>query len=474
MNASGPRWKPPRLPGPRWAVPRWAQSIKFRLAVTYAATVYAVGSILIGALYVWQVNQLDHPQLIAEQGWIRDSRNGQVYEVAALTTDSFRGYLLEVFELNVNLMAIDNLKRASLVGLLVLVVVAFVIGWILATITLRPINRMVAVARDISASDLSRRIDLQGHDDELRSLADTFDAMLDRLQNAFEDQRRFVQDASHELRNPLAVARTNLELALSNPDAGTEELRRSVEVAHRSTGRMSDLVDDLLVQARSGVPQIEPVEVDLASVADDVRQQFLGPARERSIAIDRFTSGSSVVRGDEPSLNRVVTNLVSNALRFAPPHTAINVSVTSTDDCHVELSVADQGPGLSAEDRQQVFTRFWRGRNAGTGSGLGLSIVKQVVERHGGTVCVNSTPGDGATFVVRLPRSATGTGRPVDQRTDELDESTASDATPDDTVTHGSELDGSSRSTAARETTVEESSASATAQAPTPAQGGQP
>ena len=227
-------------------------------------------------MYLWQVNQLDHPQLTTQQGVIRDRRTGQTFEVAALTTDSYQRYLLEVFELNVNLMTIESLKRASLVGLLLLVLVAFIIGWMLATVTLRPINRMTAVAQEISGSDLSRRIALRGGaDDELRQLADTFDAMLDRLQNAFEDQRRFVQDASHELRNPLAVARTNLELAMSNPAATPDELRRSVEIAHRSTGRMTDLVDDLLVQARSGVPQIEQVDVDLAAVADDVRQQFL-------------------------------------------------------------------------------------------------------------------------------------------------------------------------------------------------------
>ncbi len=472
MTAAPMRRKPPHLPGPRWVVPRWAQSIKFRLALTYAVTVYAVGSILIGAMYAWQVHQLDRPQLLAEQRWIHDTRTGQVYEVSTLTTDSFRGYLLEVFEQNVNLATIENLKRASLVGLLVLVAVAFLIGWILATITLRPINRMVAVARDISGSDLSRRIDLQGHDDELRRLADTFDAMLDRLQNAFEDQRRFVQDASHELRNPLAVARTNLELALSNPDAGPEELRRSVELAHRSTGRMSDLVDDLLVQARSGVPQIEQVDVDLASVADDVRQQFLGPARERSISIQRSTSGSPVVRGDEPSLNRVVTNLVSNALRFAPPHTAVDVGVSSEDGT-VELWVADKGPGLSAEDRKQVFNRFWRGSNAGTGSGLGLSIVKQVVERHGGSVGVTSDPGAGATFVVRLPQSATARGASVDQRTDELDPSIV-DAAAGNRVTGAAGAAVSSGPTGPDETTVEESSTWASAQAPTSAQGGQP
>ncbi len=425
----------PRLS--RSLTPRWWRSIKFRLAATYAATVYAVGSILIGGMYAWQVHQLERPQLIAQRGWIRDPGNGQVYEMTLLTNDSFRSYLLEVFENNVNVMAIESLKRASLVGLLLLVVVAFIIGWILATVTLRPINKMAAVAQDITGSDLSRRIAAGGPDDELRRLADIFDDMLDRLQNAFEDQRRFVQDASHELRNPLAVARTNLELALSNPDAGPDELRRSVEIAHRSTGRMSDLVDDLLVQARSGVPQIEQVDVDLAMVADDVRQQFLQPARERSIEIVRFTSGSPIVHGDEPSLGRVVTNLVSNALRFAPPHSAVNLSVISTGDGFVELTVSDRGPGLTEEDQRQVFTRFWRGRNAGSGSGLGLSIVKQVVERHGGTVSVTSAVGEGATFLVRIPQSATGRVLAVDEGV-EAEQPPSGSSTASETTVEGS------------------------------------
>ena len=400
-------------------LPRWTQSIKFRLALTYAATVYAVGSLLVGGMYAWQVRQLDEPHLVAGQVVVRDTRTGQVFELNYLAKDAAQTYALEVFEQNAYLVAIGNLRKASLVGLLILVAVAFITGWMLANVSLRPINKMTAVARDISGSDLSRRISLQGPDDELRRLADTFDAMLDRLQTTFEDQRRFVQDASHELRNPLAVARTNLELALSDPDADTATLRRSAEIAHRSTGRMSHLVEDLLVQARSGVPNIEQVDVDLAVVAEDVRQQFLRPASERSIDLTIESEGYALVRGDEQALGRVVTNLVSNALRFAPPHSAVS-TVIRTVEGHAELTVTDKGPGLTPEDQAQVFTRFWRGKNAGPGSGLGLSIVKQVMERHAGTVSVTSEPGQGSTFTVRLPLSpaaASGTAAsPKDQQ----------------------------------------------------------
>ena len=394
----------------RWSVPRWTQSIKFRLALTYAVTVYAVGSLLIGGLYAYQVNQLEEPELEYEQRTVVDVRTGEpLMEIDVITQDAFQIHTLEAIVHNNNLAAIERLKRASLVGLMILVVVAFVIGWALATMTLRPINRMVAVARDITASDLSRRIALPGPDDELRGLADTFDAMLDRLQNAFEDQRRFVQDASHELRNPLAVARTNLELALSNPNASAEELRRSAEVAHRSTGRMSHMVEDLLVQARSGVPHIEKVDVDLLAVAEEVRTHFLSPAKERSITINVGSSaeeGRPVrVKGDEQALTRVVINLLSNALRFAPTHSTVDI-VVGAEGPWATLTVIDQGPGLSEEDQQQVFTRFWRGKNAGPGSGLGLSIVKQVVERHGGTVGVCSELGHGASFHVAMPALA--------------------------------------------------------------------
>ena len=383
----------------RWAPPKWTQSIKFRLALTYSVTVYAVGSLMIGGLYAYQVNRIDEPTMVYQSGAVMVRRTGQMITFSGVPT---LGSLFETVEHETSLAAIENLKQASLVGLMVLVVLAFVIGWVLATVTLRPINRMVSVARDISGSDLSRRIALPGPDDELRGLADTFDDMLDRLQTAFEDQRRFVQDASHELRNPLAVARTNLELALSNPNPTVDELRRSVEVAHRSTGRMSHIVEDLLVQARSGVPQIDLVTLDLVAVAQEVRQQFTGPAAERSIAITIESDGPVPVKGDEQALTRVVLNLVSNALRFAPGHSTVEISV-STCEPWAKLSVTDHGPGLSEEDQQQVFTRFWRGKNAGQGSGLGLSIVKQVVERHGGTVVVCSELGHGATFTIALP-----------------------------------------------------------------------
>lgn len=385
-------------------VPRWTQSIRFRLSLTYALAVFVAGSILIGGVYLWQVNQLDEPVLYRGTVEMLDPRTGQpVTEVFIITEGDPRRQLVEVFEHNANLRALENLRRGSLGALAALFVVAFGVGWLLAGSALRPVHRMTLVARDITATDLSRRIGLPPPDDEMKGLADTFDAMLDRLQAAFEDQRRFVQDASHELRNPLAVARTNLELTLSNPDATSEELRHSGEVAMRSTERMTHLVDDLLDQARSGVPEVVRSDVDVTAMAGDVVDEFAAAARARGLQVRLLAPmAPMMLRCDGQAIRRAVSNLVSNAVKLAPSGSEVIVSV-ARDARQLVISVIDAGPGIDENEQVKVFTRFWRGQNDGTGTGLGLSIVKQIAERHGGTVSLESAPGSGSTFTIRLP-----------------------------------------------------------------------
>ena len=200
-------------------MPRWAQSIRFRLSLAYALAVFAAGSILVAGVYLWQVRQLDEPILLR-------SRTVRIYHPDTLepldlqfttNADLAEAYLTQ-FERLAYRESLEQLRRASLGGLSILFVVAFGTGWVLAGWTLQPMGRMAAVAREVSGSELSRRIDLHGPDDELKALADTFDAMLDRVQASFEDQRRFVQDTSHEIRNPLAITQANLELVIDDPD----------------------------------------------------------------------------------------------------------------------------------------------------------------------------------------------------------------------------------------------------------------
>jgi signal transduction histidine kinase len=232
-------------------------------------------------------------------------------------------------------------------------------------------------------------------------MGDTFDSMLDRLEVAFDDQRRFVAEASHELRNPLAVARTNLEFALYGGDE--EEVRHSAGIAHQATERMSELVDQMMDQARESLPVTATDEIDLSQLAGWVAADHRAVARKRHLEICVEAEPVRVV-GDELALRRAANNLVANAIRLAPEGSVITLSVESNDGI-ARLSVIDEGPGLTEEERARVFDRFWQGAGQeGRGAGLGLAIVRRIAERHGGNAEVRAS-GAGSRFVVSLPRA---------------------------------------------------------------------
>lgn len=387
-------------------MPRWAQSVRFRLSLDYSLLVFVIGCVVVGGLYLWQARQLDQPTVSGRPVVIVDPRTGETTPTpwVALTQDERQLQALQRFERAVNTAALDELRRGSLVAVAGVAVASFGVGWLLSGLALRPVGRISAFARHISATDLSRRIAMRGPDDELKELADTFDGMLDRLQEAFEGQRRFVHEASHELRNPLSVMQANLELALDAPDdpAG---LRRSVEVAHRATDRMGHLIDDLLTSARLGAPDAPRGPVDVAALVDEAAADFAAPARARHLHLVADRNGELVVQGDAAALRRALANLVANAVRLAPAGTTVGIGA-HRDGPWVLLSVRDEGPGIPLEHQALVFERFWRSpQQAGDqrGSGLGLTIVRQVAERHGGEVTLHSEVGRGSTFTIRLP-----------------------------------------------------------------------
>lgn len=386
-------------------MPRFVQSIRFRLSLTIALVVFAVGSLLIGGLYVWQVNQLDAPPINFEQFEQVNPRTGETERVVRITTQGdFTEAVARQLAFQAERKALEDLRRGSFFALAILFVASFAGGYLTSGWALRPIARLTGVARDISVSDLSRRIDLVGPEDELKNMADTFDGMLDRIQDAFEDQRRFVHEASHELRNPLAIAQTNLELALDSGER--EELERAAGIALRSTNRMGVLVEDLLEQARHGSPDLVRVEVDLSRLVADIASEFQAAAKARRLSIEAHTDDQGgddvVVHGDGPALRRAVSNLVANSVRLAPEGSTIRLCAARQDDC-AAITVSDEGPGIPPSEHDAIFQRFWRGSNAGKGSGLGLSIVRRIAERHGGTVLVTSDVGQGSTFTLRLP-----------------------------------------------------------------------
>jgi signal transduction histidine kinase len=380
-------------------LPRFAQSIRFRLTVLYSTLLFALAAAGLAVTYV-AVERTTDPKPITKQYEGQLIRNG----VQVGTVDVAR---VDEIESAVNFRTLQTLRTYSFVALGGLFLASLGIGWVLSGRALRPVAEIARTAREIQATDLSRRIRLDGTKDELRDLADTIDSMLDRLADAFRAQRQLIDDASHELRSPLAIIRTNLDASLSGPEVTDAERTRAVAIIDRATTRMSRLVEDLLATARRDTDALADTDVDLAAVAGEVGEDFADLAAESGVHLRSGVRGADlVVIGDHDALRRAAGNLLSNAIRLSPPGATVTVATGRTDGW-LWLAVADKGPGIAVADQARVFDRFWRGEpqrgSRDRRTGLGLAIVRQIIEAHGGHAAVFSTLGAGSTFVLWLP-----------------------------------------------------------------------
>jgi signal transduction histidine kinase len=293
----------------------------------------------------------------------------------------------------------------------VIVVIAATGGYLLAKQALRPIARLTQTAQALSTETLDQRINLGGPDDELRELADTFDDMLARLDQAFDSQRLFVANASHELRTPLSVILTELEVTLSDPDASQEELRRMAAVVASAAERAQRLVDSLLTLARlqavGGAGELEVSEpVDLARLVPGALRAVSAEAEEKSVRIETEIE-EAVTAGDPRLLERLIGNLVENAIRHNVPNGWLRITTGQTSD-KVWLHVANGGGVIPGGDVDRLFEPFRRGsgkaRTATKGAGLGLAIVRLIVEAHHGRLQAAAPPFGGLAVRVELPR----------------------------------------------------------------------
>jgi len=281
-------------------------------------------------------------------------------------------------------------------------------GAVIARAALRPVDEISAIARRITAEDLTRRIPQQGTYDELDRLTGTLNEMLTRLDAAFIELRRFAADAAHELRTPLTVLRGGLEVALRNPRSAAEYervLRSSLEEVERLVRLSEDLL--LFSRATAGLEGAR-ASVDLAAVVSDVADIGRRLAQSVGVSIHVKDAMAATVVGDAGALRRALLNLVENAVKYTPPKGGVEISL-ATDDRWAVVAVTDTGPGIEPADVARVFEPFVRldsarARETG-GTGLGLSIAQAIVRAHGGTIDVQSTPGEGSTFTIRLPRS---------------------------------------------------------------------
>jgi signal transduction histidine kinase len=394
------------MTGMTW--PAWTQTIRFRLAATYSLVLFALAALVLVAVYAVMSQSVDAAPLnpitvqkFKEVGGEFVLKEGEQFQVADLAS----------VQQAVNHKALELMRDASAGALGGLLVASFGVGWWLSGRVLRPVSRVTTAAREISATDLSRRIALDGPRDELRDLADTVDDMLGRLDRAFAAQRQMIDDASHELRNPLAIIQINLDAVLSRDDVDAAERQRASTVTARATQRMGSLIEDLLAAARRAAPAFTDTDVDLGHVADEAADGFVLLADSDGLRLERHVTAGLGVIGDAEALRRAADNLLSNAVRVSPEGAEI-VIATGRNGGWAWLAVRDHGPGIAPEHQERVFDRFWRGpdgtRRRDRGTGLGLAIVRQVVESHGGTVAVHSAPGAGATFVLWLPLRGAG------------------------------------------------------------------
>jgi signal transduction histidine kinase len=290
------------------------------------------------------------------------------------------------------------------VAIPIIVVLAGLAGWVITRRGLAPLTDIANIASDIEASDLNRRLNAPKGDDELGQLCATFDRMLDRLQGAFERQRRFTADASHELRAPLSVIRAEADLALRKPRDGAE-YRHALETIVSETSRLEALIGDLLVVARADEGGVSKTTfVDFSATASEAATRLQSVADAKGVHLRSWVEPGLTVVADPDSIARVPVVLLDNAVKFAPSGGRVNLIVERNGTSAI-LRVRDDGPGFSRAGLERATSRFWREDTARgrSGSGLGLAIARAIVEQAGGTITLANAPTGGADVSVFIP-----------------------------------------------------------------------
>jgi heavy metal sensor kinase len=283
-------------------------------------------------------------------------------------------------------------------------------GYFLARKSLAPVADMTARADRIGESTIHDRLQIQNPQDELGRFAATFNRLLDRLDLAFERQRRFIADASHELRTPVAILMGESEVALSKDTRSTAEYRESLSILHHEARRLSRVVDDMFTLSRADAGQypVTPREFYLDELAADCVQSLRSLAAAKSISLSIQSAAELPLVADESLLRRMLLNLLDNAIKYTPTGGAVTVAINQSSDA-AEITVTDNGPGISPELQSRVFERFFRADQARTrsnsGAGLGLSIAKWIAEAHHGTLELSRSDSSGSVFTARIPRN---------------------------------------------------------------------
>ena len=370
-------------------MPAFTKSIHFKLTLWYSAILISLTILLIIGLNIAMHQASIQPPIMISQ-----------FAPGEHTpTEIFR--LVTANQLNL-------LRNYSIIGICCLMILGGVSIYFLSRKMLKPVDRVSSLAARISSTNLKERINYAGPDDEIKRLADTFDGMLGRLENSFESQKQFIQDASHELRTPIAIAQTNIEVLEMDDKVTVKDYERLMNILKMNLERMSTLSEKLLLLSESEQGKANWSTVELVPLLTELATEFKTKAGESGINLELAPIEQSIpVFGDAFRLKQALVNLVDNAIKYNRPGGEVRIYARA-EDAQVVVEIKDNGIGISRSDQQRIFERFYRvdksRSRAQGGSGLGLAIVKKIAEEHGGTVSVESTSGVGSTFRITLPR----------------------------------------------------------------------
>ncbi|MEV6304074.1 HAMP domain-containing sensor histidine kinase [Actinoplanes sp. NPDC051861] len=389
----------------------WRFSVRVRLTLLYCGLFAACGVILVVITYGLLASNLPGPAPDKEVTARTTAPAGFAETCAKASTDpnaepgllykckaAYEEGLVEGATTQ-RQATLDQLLRYSLGTLAAVTLLAAVAGWVVAGRVLRPVHRITEAARSASQDHLSTRIAMTGPRDELRELADTFDEMLDRLQYAFEGQRRFIANAGHELRTPLTVMRTAIDVVLAKPEPSRDELLGMGHEVRTAVSHAHALIDALLTLARADRGRIDREPVDLATVAEDAIDAAAPPGARLHISL-----GPAPTHGDPILLERLAANLLDNAVRYNTPDGTVWIT-TGSGGGRVELTIDNTGPVIAPESVARLFEPFRRlqDRTGDGGFGLGLAIVASIAAAHGGQASAGVRPGGGLSVTVSLP-----------------------------------------------------------------------
>ena len=303
---------------------------------------------------------------------------------------------------------IEAFKRIFITTMVVLIVLSVLVGWFMARSALSGLGEVTRTARHISEGALEKRVPLKRSGDEIDQLATTFNQMLDRIQDLLTGIKEMSDNIAHDLKSPITGIRGLAEITLTT-DTSLSEYKNMAASTIEECDRLLDMINTMLVisETEAGVDKLKYEEIDMSEVVRDAFSLFEPLAEDKSVNLTFTTTGGSMFHGDIRMIQRMIANLLDNAIKYTPPEGDVEVLVQTVDSQSITVVIKDTGIGISESDLGHVFDRFYRcdPSRSQTGIGLGLSLARAIAQAHGGDVVVNSRLAQGSTFTVTLPRS---------------------------------------------------------------------